>query len=148
MAAKMGKHVISVDPYISNIYSAHKSINKEKLNERITLIYNVISDKANQKMLASKTKTQIKFLAVNKTIKDANYSLVKQNLSDNYLYTIVMDDLVDYLPKIGTSNELKFTDAIIKIDRESLEWLAFSNAQNLFNKLKISVVFMEWKSIK
>ena len=53
-----------------------------------------------------------------------------------------MDDLVNYLPKTKTK-----TKAILKIDIEGYEPLAFKHAQKLFDSIDIRMVFMEWGTI-
>lgn len=152
MAAKMGKNVLSIDPYISNIYGLHRSINVGNHTHKISLIYNIISDKKNQKMVITKTKNQEKFIVAKddkpSALKDVNSLTKPKDASEQDVYSILIDDLVDLLPKINTSNESAYRNLIMKIDRDSLERLAFSNAEKFFKKFKISVIFMEWKSIK
>ena len=55
-----------------------------------------------------------------------------------------MDDLVDYLPK-KVNNE-SYAKAILKIDIEGFDPLAFEYARHLFESIDIEVIFMEWGS--
>ena len=49
--------------------------------------------------------------------------------------TVMLDDLVPFIP---------FKKAVMKIDIEGHEHKALSKAEELFNKVEISFIFMEW----
>ena len=66
--------------------------------------------------------------------------------SNKYLVeTILLDDIVDLLPKQSTTNQT-YTKAILKIDIEGVEPLAFEYCQRFFSSLDIRIIFMEWGS--
>ena len=56
--------------------------------------------------------------------------------------TILIDDIVDYLPKRNDGTE--FRQAIMKVDIEGFEPFAFEHASLLFDRVDIRVVIMEW----
>ena len=58
---------------------------------------------------------------------------------------ILFDDIVPYLPRKNDGTE--FTKALLKIDIEGFEPYAFQHASKLFDKLDISVIYMEWGNI-
>lgn len=73
-------------------------------------------------------------------------AIFRADPSDKYLVeTIWFDDLVDYLPK--RKNGKDFEEAIIKIDIEGFEPLAFTHASNLFRKVQINIVYMEFVKV-
>ena len=59
--------------------------------------------------------------------------------------TILLDDIVPYLPKQIDGSDFK--NAIMKIDIEGFEPYAFSNARLLFEKIDIRVIIMEWANL-
>lgn len=69
--------------------------------------------------------------------------VLKKIKNDKYLVeTILLDDIIDYLPiKRDQKNKKK---AILKIDIEGLEPFAFENANVLFDTIDIRVIYMEW----
>ena len=54
-AAKMGRDVITVEPFYDNILRIHKASKEEKIEARIKLIKNALSDKRNEVKLLQKT---------------------------------------------------------------------------------------------
>ena len=53
--------------------------------------------------------------------------------------TVLLDDLVPFIP---------FKKAVMKIDIEGHEHKALSKAEELFNKVKIPYIYMEWTFLK
>ena len=47
-AAKMGRDVLTVEPFYDNILRIHKAAKEEKIEAKIKLIKNAISDKRNE----------------------------------------------------------------------------------------------------
>ena len=56
--------------------------------------------------------------------------------------TILMDDILNYLPM--RRDNTSYEKAIMKIDIEGFEPYAFQYSKNLFKKLDIQLIFMEW----
>ncbi len=142
-AAKMGSKVVTVEPFYENIIRIHKASTLEKLQDRITLVRNAVSGKANE----------IKRLYEN-NINIGGQGIIKINRKfydfemkkDKYLVkTIVFNDLLDYLPI--TDDGQKFQKAIMKIDIEGYEPYAFEKADKLFDTIDVQVIFMEWGNL-
>jgi FkbM family methyltransferase len=142
-AAKMGHTVITIEPFEDNIQRIHKAVYLEQLQDSVVLVKNALSSKRNQILLLSKDSINIgRQTLMNKQNNEQTF--FKSDMSTNkYLVeTILMDDLIDYIPlnKYGKRHE----KAIIKIDIESFEPHAFSNCTKLFNMYDIRLIFMEW----
>lgn len=135
-AAKMGHQVVSVEPFYDNILRIHKSAYLEKTVNRIVLITNAISNTRNEYKLLNQQPSNIGGQSLYHN-KDKKFTKDKNN---KYLVrTILFDDIVPYLPK-------EYTKAILKIDIESFEIFAFENAELLFTRLDIRLVYMEWNN--
>jgi hypothetical protein len=62
--------------------------------------------------------------------------------SDKYLVgTILLDDIVDYMPKNAEK-------AVIKIDIQGFEAIAFQCSKKLFKSIDIEFILMEWDMLK
>ena len=133
-AAKMGNQVVSVEPFYDNILRIHKSSYLEKTAKKIILITNAISNTRNEYKLLSQQTSNIGGQSLYHN-RDKKFEKDKNN---KYLVrTILLDDIVHYLPK-------EYTKAILKIDIEGFEIYAFENAEVLFRRLDIRLVYMEW----
>lgn len=143
-AAKLGRKVLTIEPFYPNILRIHKAISIEKAQNKITLIQNAISNKRNELKKLYKNQRNVggQSLYPNKDdtfIKDAK---------DEYLVeTILLDDIIDHIPFRNVERKEKFQKAIIKIDIEGFEPFAFEHAQKLFTILDIEIVFMEWMNL-
>jgi FkbM family methyltransferase len=144
-AAKMGRRVISVEPFHDNILRLHKAAKLENLTDNIMLFTNAISNKPNeikkltrnQNNIGGQSLWPLKDLAINRSMNTSQ---------DKYLVeTIRLDDLVKYLP-VGINNASTNIrqKAIMKIDIEGFEPYAFQKASKLFDAVDICVMFMEW----
>jgi FkbM family methyltransferase len=136
----MGHHVISIEPFYDNIIRMHKSAYLDKTTDKITVFQNALSNQRNEiKRLNANSNNKgdqglIAFKHVTFKKEDA--------ISDKYLVeTILLDDIVDYLPK-------NYKKAIIKIDIQGFEAIAFQCSKNLFKKIDIQFIFMEWDMLK
>ena len=145
-AAKMGHDVVIVEPFEDNILRIHKAVYLEYLQDRIVLVKNALSNKRNEiKLLKIEienigAQSLMNIYSINKTYSRSDMA------SNKYLVeTILMDDLIDYVPlnKYGKRHE----KAIIKIDIESFEPYAFSNCKKLFALYDIQRIVMEWGNL-
>lgn len=138
-AAKMGRDVLSIEPFHENIIRIHKAAKIEKLTNRITLIANAISNFSN------KTK---KLTRENGNIGGQSLFIFKDENSFSsedrkYLVkTITFDELVEHIPV--RSDGRIYRKAILKIDIEGFELYVFEKADQFFNAIDIRAVFMEW----
>lgn len=138
-AAKVGRDVLSIEPFFENIIRIHKAAKIEKLTHRITLIANAISNYSNRTKKLTRENDNIGgqslFIFKNENLfssKDRKY-LVK---------TITFDDLIDFLPL--RSNGRVYQKAVLKIDIEGFEIYAFEKAEIFFDSIDVRAVFMEW----
>ena len=135
----MGRKVVTVEPFIDNIYRIHKAAFRENFQRNITLIQNAISDKANEFKMLWKNEKNIGGQGLDN-------NLIVTNKQDKYVVeTITFDDIIDYLPQ--QSNEETFNKAILKIDIEGFEPFALSQAAKLFDRLDFQIIFMEWGNL-
>ena len=132
--AAMGRNVVSVEPNMENVRHLHKAVNLGKLEHRITLLANALSsERGVSKIIYSRDNqgdTRTKHIPV---LPDMDYG------GDNYSRFIVLDDLVPFC---------KFKSAVIKIDIQGFEVNAFADADELFDKIHIPYIFMEWVMVK
>ena len=131
--------VVTVEPYYENIIRIHKAARLQSLQNRIVLIQNAVFDKRHI-ILSLKSDAE----PDNQVIKDESERFTRNDLSNNKLLveTIWMDDLVGYLPKTHEGKD--FQKAIIKMDIEGSETLAFAHARKLLTRLDVVTIFMEW----
>lgn len=140
-ASKMGRTVVTAEPFHDNILRIHKAAKLAHVEKRITLVKNAIGSERNKIMRLSPDNGNVgaQTLMYNK---NKNFT---EDSSDKYLVeTVWFDDLIDYLPK--KENGQDFDQAILKIDIEGFEPYAFTHATKLFQTIQFNVVFMEFKN--
>jgi FkbM family methyltransferase len=138
-AAKLGRKCVAVEPFYDSYIRFHKSILLENMQDKFVLITNGVSDKRGEFKRLKQVESNVGGQSL---LGDQNDYSSKFNetdfRNDRYIIeTILMDDLVEVLPK-------DFKKVIMKIDIEGYEVKAFRKASKLFSKLNILVVFMEW----
>ena len=149
-AAKLGRNVIAVEPFLDNCISLHNTVARDKqLAERITLVQNAVSDVRHEvkeiKALPSNVGGQEILHSQSKTFTRAD---MKEN---KYLVeTVEMNDLIDAL--VDNSWIPGFLKqkrrAVMKIDIEGFEPLAFKKARRFLSELDIVVILMEAEVMK
>jgi len=146
-AAKLGRDVVSVEPFHDNAIRIHKASRIEDVWRRITLVKNAVSDKPNEiKFLQPRNNIGQQSLVPNR-----NKIYLRENIKTHkhakyFVDTIRLDDLVELISSDETLREYK--KAIMKIDIEAYEPIAFKKASKLFDALDIRMVFMEWTNLK
>lgn len=144
MAAKLGAKVISIEPFYDNVVRLHKSALQENLSDRIILICNALFDKRNQIKLLNENKQNIGGQSLIQYL-DKRFERGDLNKNKYFVETILLDDIIDYLPRIDSNkSKLNNKKAIMKIDIEGLEPYVIPMASNLFSILKIQLILMEW----
>ncbi|CAF0997596.1 unnamed protein product [Brachionus calyciflorus] len=143
-AAKLGKQVISVEPFHDNIIRLQKAAELENLRDNITLLQYAVSNKKDEikYLYPHRNIGQQSLLSNNKKKKD----LYLKKFSKYHVRTITLNDLV-----ILINSQLKlrnYQKAILKIDIESYEPYAFEKTDELFDRLDIRMVFMEWAQLR
>ena len=128
MAAKLGHHVVAVDPFRQNLFLLARSLVLGQLNANVTLLHNAIGDKveliALQEEKANIGGTQVKSLTDIDNIDDAHTAMA-----------VTLDHLTPLLDN---------KTVVIKMDIESYEWIALKGGYTFFQKVNIPCIFMEW----
>ena len=143
-AATLDQSVVAVEPFYDNVIRIHKAACIDGLYKRITLVTNAVSDKRHEvKALTPSTDN----IGGQSLYNERNKTFSKEEMDANkYLVeTILLDDLVEVLPKMPNGSE--YTRAVLKIDIEGFEPLAFAHARRLFTRLDIPIIFMEWGNL-
>ncbi|CAF5194751.1 unnamed protein product, partial [Rotaria magnacalcarata] len=146
LATQYDRHVIAVEPLYDSLIRLHKSIQLNDVQHHVTLVANAIGIKHERlslnivdKNLGASYLSYLDELAppVKKieNIVDEQHGIPPRVLAE--VDTITLDDLVSIFP-------IFFKRAILKIDIEGFEALAFSNASLLFNRTEIPAIYMEF----
>ena len=132
MAATLEFPVVAVEPRAENILRMQKAVGLRELGDRVTLIYNAVSDVRGRMRMLSHRKEQGRTIVVcEKNCRDYDDDICL----DAAVETILMDDLLGVIT---------FRKAIMKIDVEGHEIRAFAKSDLLFKKILISLILMEW----
>jgi FkbM family methyltransferase len=145
--ASVGRQVLAVEPFYDSNIRLHKAAQLTGRAEYITLITNAVSDKSNEiKTLQKHSNIGQQYISNDKTY-DLNYkNSLPQHEAKYYVSTIVLDDLVDYIPL--NKNNQRYQKAIMKIDCEAHEPYVFQRASQLFDQVDVCVILMEWEHVK
>ena len=136
-AAKFNRKCIAIEPFYDNIIRFHKSVQMENISNNIILITNGVSDKRGEIKRLQKNDVNVGGQGIGDFNNLQNQSR-ELALQDKYnLVTILLDDLVTIIPS-------DFKEAIIKIDIENHEFIAFKKINKLLNRVQIYAIFMEW----
>ena len=131
IVANMGHHVLAVEPYTPNLHRFVKAIQLAKLEKRITILKNGLSDvRGNATLDISLT---------NQGATQVNEKRHCDGKKCELIHVILLDDIVPYLT---------FKKAVMKIDIQNFEQKAFQNAEKLFNAIHITDIFMVWEMQK
>jgi FkbM family methyltransferase len=136
-AAKLGRKVISVEPFYENFIRIQKAAQIENVTNNIILVANGISDKKGHVYKLRKNVKNIGGQGIDDTFNNVNNSLAYKLNNRYYFKSIEMNDLILALPD-------SFKEAILKIDIENYEIKAFKQAEKLFDRVKFHAIFMEW----
>lgn len=135
VAAAMGRKVVAVEPHVPSLRRLHKAIKLGKLEDKIILIQNAISDRRETLELSIPGDNQG---GVGLTSQDADRFCTEPDCPPQAT-TIVMDDLLEVT---------NFDKAIIKVDIEGHEHRAFIKSQRLFENVDVQYIFMEWIKLR
>ena len=139
-AAKLGRDVISIEPFEDNILRIHKAAQMENLQKKILVIKNVISNRKNElKVLTSpeieQNNTGAQRIKINSL--SINHSSIFPKVKQKYFVkTILFDDLINYMPAYDCT--------IMKIDIDGFEPYAFQYSENFFKNYNVEFIIMEW----
>ena len=105
LAAKMGHHVIAVEPAYENIIRLHKGITLNKLQHNIQLVFNAVSD-SHENVTLTGNKDNQGGIWIRKISKEQ-----QQQLLSRPAHKVVMTTTMDHLLEVTY-----FSEAVIKID--------------------------------
>ena len=135
----MGHKVFVVEPFYDNIVRIHKSATLNRVQDKIVIVQNAVSDKRNEVKLLKADKTNV---GAQSLMDFRNVTFVKDTNNKYLVETILLDDL---LPLIHIkSSEKQRPKCIVKIDIEGFESYAMHNALAFFEFFDVEVIFMEW----
>ena len=87
--------MIAIEPFIENIYRIHKAAKNENLENQITLIHNALSNNRNEVKLLKQERDNIGGQSL---LENSNLTFLKNEKNKYLVETILLDDIVDYLP--------------------------------------------------
>ena len=136
-AAAIGHQVLAVEPNTHNVVRLHKAAKQGHLETRITLLQNGVSDRRGVANIRyskqNQGDTQIRMLSVQESGTASNGVVDDANTK-----TILMNDLAEYC---------RYARAIMKIDIQGFEHKAFQHADELFQRVQILKILMEWEAM-
>ncbi|CAF4803349.1 unnamed protein product [Rotaria sp. Silwood1] len=145
LATQYDRHVIAVEPLYDSLIRLHKSIQLNDVQHHVTVVANAIGIKHERlslnvvdKNLGASYLSYLDELAPSE--KKIENLINERGIPPRVLAevdTITLDDLVSIFP-------IFFKRAILKIDIEGFEALAFGNASLLFNRTEIPAIYMEF----
>ena len=146
-AAKMNRDVLAVEPLLDNVLRLHKAATHERTNRHIVVLQNAISNQRHKAQLVEIDSGNIGSMSLLSSQQRHRHQVMKVHEVD----AISLNDLVEYLPNNSNkdnlaTNVLEKRKAVIKIDIEGAEPLAFESASELFESIEITLVIMEWGS--
>ncbi len=135
--------MIAIEPLYDSLIRLHKSIQLNDVQHHVTVVANAIGTKHERlslnivdKNLGASYLSYLDELAPpKKNIENLVEGIPPRVLAE--IDTITLDDLVSIYP-------IFFKRAILKIDIEGFEALAFGNASLLFNRTEIPAIYMEF----
>ena len=129
IAANMGHRVLAVEPWIENLRRFNKAINIAGLSDKIRILQNAVSNRRTSRCLVMNANNQ-------GDIRVSRYNSTGPSRKNCSLtHTILLDDLVEHIP---------FTEALLKVDIQGYEQLAFLHVDKLLDKIYIPYIFIEW----
>ena len=132
LGAAMGRQVVAVEPFMANILRLHAASQMAGTSSLITLMHNGISDQHGNATIIVNGSNQGDI-----RLRDGVNPCVGS--CPKTIRYITMGDIVNVLP---------FSRAVMKIDIQGYEHLAFLHATELLNILFLPCIYMEWTEIK
>jgi FkbM family methyltransferase len=142
-AAKLGKQVVSIEPYEQNILRIHKASAKENLSDKIILIKNIIFIKKN--IIANIFKKNSSIILSN--TREPRYEIKISNNpieGSSFVKTILFDDFYNQIPK--RPDGTLFKNIIMRLNANGMERIWLQNATKLFDSHDVKSIYMSWFS--
>ena len=128
VAAHVGRKVVAVDPLVENLELLSKSLSLGQLHDKVTLIWNAISDQYSKVTLTDHAGNMGGKAIRNLTNED------KVNANLTAVYTIRLDDLIPLF---------KMKRVVIKMDIETKEYDALLGGELFFDSIDIPLIQLE-----
>merc|ERR1712150_400372 len=128
ISAQMGHKVVAVEPFTESCHRIHLAAQKDNTAERIILLQNAVADKRRLATVRSSGDNQ-----GDTRIEMETHPCIGS--CPPTTHTILLDDV------LLVSN---FTRAVIKLDIQGYEHLAFQHAEKLLTNIHVPYIFMEW----
>ncbi|XP_045158430.1 uncharacterized protein LOC123524350 [Mercenaria mercenaria] len=127
LAAHLGHRVVALDPNRANLRLLTKSLSLGGLRDKVTLIWNAISD-----VRENVTLTDI-IGNIGATFVEPGH--VEDTDDEHKAFSITLDDLI---PRFAGKN------VFIKIDVETYELRTLQGGENFFKEVEVEYILMEW----
>ncbi|XP_067664188.1 uncharacterized protein [Haliotis asinina] len=135
-AALMGRHVVAVDPLVENVLRLCATTHEAKLTDRITILFAALSD--DYKTVTFQRKEGNIGGTFIKHVRNTTFD-INDNYNPNFISTVRLDDVLQFVD---------FPKAFIKIDVENQEYEVLKEGKQLFSKVDVRNILMEWFQIK
>ncbi|XP_046558313.1 uncharacterized protein LOC124267436 [Haliotis rubra] len=135
-AALMGRHVVAVDPLVENVLRLCATAQEAKLADRITILFAALSD--DYKTVTFKRQKANIGGTVIKHVPNTTFD-INDNYNPNFISTVRLDDVLQFVD---------FPKAFVKIDVENHEYEVLKEGTQLFSKVDVRNILMEWFQIK
>ncbi|XP_046381292.2 uncharacterized protein LOC124152409 [Haliotis rufescens] len=135
-AALMGRRVVAVDPLVENVMRLCATAQEAKLADRITILFAALSDDY-RTVTFKREKANIGGTVI-KQVPNATFD-INDNYNPDFISTVRLDDILQFVD---------FPKAFIKVDVENHEYEVLKEGKQLFSKIDIRDIMMEWFQIK
>lgn len=150
IAAKMNRHVIAVEPLHENLNRIHKAAQLEGVQSRIVALVNAVSNKRQEVRVSIldfniggayvKEPELLEHPEERKNDAQISSSVIVNSMTADDLYDVYTDKILN-----KSTSELPIgRKFVLKVDIEGYEPYAFEQARDLFSKLEILAVFLEF----
>ena len=135
-AATLGHRVVAIEPYEENLKHLSQGVQLSKLEDNVIVLQNAISDKRLNYVDLNLDPTNQGGIHINES--NHNFKCYGDDCPPQ-TKTIYLDDVLDVM---------NFKSAIIKIDIEGHEHRAFRQSKELFDRIYVPCIIMEWIKLK
>ncbi len=134
--AKSGRKVVSVDPLIENVQRLCKSIQKGGLTDRMTIVFNPLSDKHTMVNFKREANNVGGTRVISASPKNNTASPCDESVDSP---TVMLDDLIPIV---------SFKKTVMKMDIQEHEYRALLGATHFFQQINVTAILMEWVMMK
>ena len=133
LSARLGHRVVAVEPYTPNVMRMRKAVQLSRLQRKVTLLLNAVSD----------TRETRKLILSKRNQGDIRVSPLRSHgdvtVGSKSVKSIHLNDLLEVIT---------FPRAVMKIDIQGYEHRAFMESSHLLEQVNVTCIFMEWLLLK